>query len=373
MHLHPENRAFRELHRQAMKLRSKSTLPGFFDLYPTKLGVQSQNEIKKQNKLTVFDLPKDIPKWFLILFYLSFSLYQNDPRCVFLCDENVGNFMETLTKSLQTARFLVPWFDNRQGPRLTTVFSMVVFGPKNPIPQMFSPQKTWRLCVDSVYYSLCWILKNQAIHEIQLKFYETVHIKFQWEMKLPNQITSNLCPDIVGCNIFFCCDCNGFPTINHVISQGPTPDILHGLNIQLVRLFFFPCAKGSTYHSFKIFWLLFLNPMLFIYSRKVQHGTKFNTWFACLCKHIQVPILTTLYLFGFYCNQHFYVPIIFNCSFGRLAIHLPRPHHQGSMNAERYDQLGWPWHGETWWIWQNKCDLCQCNHPFSNKWQWVVS
>ena len=36
-----------------------------------------------------------------------------------------------------------------------------------------------------------------------------------------------------------------FPIINHVIPQGPTPDIIHGLNIQFLRLFFQHVQKAA--------------------------------------------------------------------------------------------------------------------------------
>lgn len=293
-------------------------------------------------------------------------MIQTDPRCVFLCDENVGNPMETHGNS-QVLGALV-----RQQARSSThhsVFDGCFSVPKIRSPKMFSPQKHVVFCV-----FLCFLRYVESFIRIPSHPWNSVEILWNsaHQVSMRDETPQSklcLCIQILSVVTFFLLWLQCFS--NHQPCYFPGTDTWHSpwSKHPACSIVFFPCAKGGAYHSFKIF----LNPMLFIYSRKVQIGTKFNTWFACLCKHIQVLILTTLYLLGFYCNQRFYVPIIFNCSFGRLAIHLPRPHHQGGMNAERYDQLGWPWHVENWWIWHNKCDLCQCNHPFFYKWQWVVS
>ena len=142
------------------------------------------------------------------------------------------------------------------------------FRPQKSDPPVFLPSKKmcvlFFLCIRN--YSLCLIIYSKP----SMKF-SWNSIKFHWEVIVVESMHSFVIVD--WCRWFFC-DCNDFPTINHAIPQGPTPDIIHGLNIQFVRLFFcfflfFPRAKGSTYtihskyiESYAVLWSYNINNMV---------------------------------------------------------------------------------------------------------------
>ena len=183
--------------------------------------------------------------WYSFILALVYTkMIQNDPRCVFLCDEKRrkphGN-LDKISSNSQVLGALV-----RQQARLSThpsVFDGCFRSQKSDPPKCSKSSKNMSLFL----LFLCII---RYVESLKTK----PSMKFSWNSM--KQCTSSfnrrwnspikampMHSGIVGCNILFCCDCNGFRTINHAISHGPTPDILHGLNIQLVRLFFPMCKR----------------------------------------------------------------------------------------------------------------------------------